>query len=146
MSARELLDELCSGRSDRSRASTRGFGHKMEMDSNHFLVSKAFQINIKSLCYILILFLLFLLSAEGNDEFPSPGSYRDEVFVLSLGMGVPWPHHPGENTALGVGGWSACPRALQHWSLSFLFAMRGSTPHFLPLAPIWKLLTFPRML
>lgn len=81
----------------------------MEMDSNHFLVSKAFQINIKSLCYILILFLLFLLSAEGNDEFPSPGSYRDEVFVLSLGMGVPWPHHPGENTALGGGGGQPAP-------------------------------------
>ena len=83
MSARELLDELCSGRSDRSRASTTGFGHKMEMDSNHFLVSKDFQINIKPLCYILILFLLFLLSAEGDNEFPSLGSCRDKVFILS---------------------------------------------------------------
>lgn len=129
MSARELLDELCSGRSDRSRASTRGFGHKMEMDSNHFLVSKAFQINIKSLCYILILFLLFLLSAEGNDEFPSPGSYRDEVFVLSLGMGVPWPHHPGENTALG-GGVVSLPQGSAALVIVFFLCYEGVNSTF----------------
>ena len=55
----------------------------MEMDSKRFLVSKDFPINTKLPCYILLLLLLFLLSAEGDVEFLSPGSCRNKVLILS---------------------------------------------------------------
>ena len=61
VSAREILDELCSGRSGRRREAP-GFSCKMEMDSNHFLVSQDFKINTKPPWYILILFLFFFFS------------------------------------------------------------------------------------
>lgn len=46
VSAREILDELCSGRSGRGGEAP-GFSRKMEMDSNHFLVNQDFRINTK---------------------------------------------------------------------------------------------------
>lgn len=71
-----------------------GFSHKMEMDSNHFLVSQDFKINTKSPGYILF-FLLSLLSAQGDDEFPSPGSCGDKNPYAVLGTNVPCPRPSG---------------------------------------------------
>lgn len=44
VSAREILDAL-GGQTEAEEAA--GFSHKMEIDSNHFLVSQDFKINTK---------------------------------------------------------------------------------------------------
>lgn len=111
-----------------------GFSCKMEMDSNHFLVSQDFKINTKPPRYILILFLLSLLSAEGDDEFPSPGGCENKILILSLVRMRPVHTQPGENTARVHSAPRALARlsSLHHLSSSFLSAVRRLNPPFLP--------------
>lgn len=80
-----------------------GFGRKMEMDSNHCLATRILK-SIPSLVDTSFFFflLLFLLSAEGGDKFPSLGSGGNEILVLSW-VRVRLVHtHPGETTCAFV--------------------------------------------
>lgn len=77
--------------------------------------------------------LLFLLSAEGDDEFPSPGSCANKILILPLVQVFLVHAHPGDNIASIHGTPRAfiCLSFLHHVSLPFQVAVRGWNAPFL---------------